>query len=131
MMFPEKSGHEMAAPGSVDPGVPRAAAARYDPRGKRIVVLLSNRLELSIPLELAAGLAGESASDLEEIEISPAGLVLHWPKVKADLHLPALLNEIFGPPQDRWNAYWSRWQDKPKPSLSEAPSSRVARKGRA
>ena len=41
-------------------------------------------------------------SVLAIIEITPAGLGLHWPKLDADLYLPALLQGVFGSP--RWMA---------------------------
>ena len=40
--------------------------------------------------------------DLAEIEISPAGLDLHWPKLDADVHVPALLQDVLG--SKRWMA---------------------------
>ena len=81
---------------------PRAISARYDRRGARIVVVLSNGLELSVPIRLAEGLVEASASDLAIIEISPTGLGLHWPKLDADLYLPALLEGLLG--TRRWMA---------------------------
>jgi Protein of unknown function (DUF2442) len=72
-------------------------------------VLLSNGLELAIPLKLAPRLALERASDLEHIEVSPAGLVLYWPKLEADLYLPTLLTGAFGTLQRRWLTYWAEW----------------------
>ncbi len=67
-----------------------------------VVVSLDNGLELAFPPELAEGLDTGSAVDLTTIEISPTGLGLHWPKLDADLYLPALLNGVFGSP--RWMA---------------------------
>ena len=81
---------------------PRARAVRYDRRSARIVVGLSNGLELGVPVELAQGLAGAKASDLSHIEISPTGLGLHWPRLDADLYLPALMEGVFG--SRRWMA---------------------------
>ena len=75
---------------------PRAVAARYDRRAGRIVVSLSNGLDLGIPVARAQGLAGAKASDLAAIEITPTGLGLHWPKLDADLYLPSLLQGLFG-----------------------------------
>jgi hypothetical protein len=80
----------------------RAVAARYEPGAARILVTLSNRLELGIPVDLAQGLAGASASELSEIEISPTGLGLHWPRLDVDLYLPALMQGLFG--SRRWMA---------------------------
>ncbi|MDN5848346.1 MAG: DUF2442 domain-containing protein [Nitrococcus sp.] len=74
----------------------RAISARYDRRTSRIVVRLDSGLELAFPPRLAEGLAGAAATDLAEVEISPAGLGLHWPKLDADLYVPALLQGVFG-----------------------------------
>jgi Protein of unknown function (DUF2442) len=83
-------------------GKPHATSARYERRGARIVVGLSNGLELGVPVDLAQGLAGAKPSELSEIEISPTGLGLHWPRLDADLYLPALLEGLFG--TRRWMA---------------------------
>jgi hypothetical protein len=81
---------------------PHAVAARYDRRVSRIVVSLSNGLELAFPPHLGEGLANTKPADLAVIEISPTGLGLHWPRLDADLYLPALLEGVFGSP--RWMA---------------------------
>lgn len=89
---------------------PKAAAVRYDRRGRRILVLLTNGLELAVPVKLAKRLVGESAADLEHIEISPTGLALRWPKLDAELYLPALLSGVFGSRRQRWLAFWAGWK---------------------
>lgn len=76
--------------------VPHARSVRFDRRGRRIVVVLSNGLELGIPVNLAEGLSDARAADLAHIEISPTGLGLHWPRLDADLYLPALVEGVFG-----------------------------------
>jgi len=81
---------------------PRAVSARYDRHGARIVVTLSDCLDLGVPVSLAQGLAGAKASDLAAVEITPTGLGLHWPKLDADLYLPSLLQGLFG--TRRWMA---------------------------
>jgi len=63
---------------------------------------LSNGLELGVPVDLAQGLAGAKPAALAAIEISATGLGLHWPKLDADLYLPALMEGIFG--TRRWMA---------------------------
>ena len=83
-------------------GQPRATSAHYDRRSARIVVSLSNGLELGVPVDLAQGLAGAKTADLSNIEISPTGLGLHWPRLDADLYLPALMEGVFG--TRRWMA---------------------------
>ena len=77
-------------------GQPRAVGARYDRRVSRVVVTLSNGLELAFPPRLAEGLADAKAADLMAIEITPTGLGLHWPQLDADLYLPSLLAGVFG-----------------------------------
>lgn len=79
-----------------------AVSARYDRRRSRIVVRLGTGLELAFPPILAEGLAGAAPADLADIEISPSGLGLHWPRLDADLYIPALLQGVFG--TRRWMA---------------------------
>jgi hypothetical protein len=81
---------------------PRAVEARYDRGRGRVVVRLDNGLELAFPPELAEGLDKGSSAELSQIEITPTGLGLHWPRLDADLYLPGLLNGVFGSP--RWMA---------------------------
>ncbi len=73
-----------------------AVSARYDRRRSRVVVALNTGLELAFPTRLAEGLANASPENLADIEISPAGLGLHWPRLDADLYVPGLLQGIFG-----------------------------------
>lgn len=77
-------------------GVPRAVSARYDRRVGRVVVLLETGVELGFPPGLAQGLADARPGDLVDIEITPAGTGLHFPKLDADLYVPALLEGILG-----------------------------------
>lgn len=79
-----------------------AVSARYDRRRSRVVVALNTGAELAFPPRLAEGLAGASDENLAEIEVSPAGLGLHWPKLDADLYVPALLQGVFG--SKKWMA---------------------------
>jgi hypothetical protein len=83
-------------------GHPRAISAHFDRRGARIVVSLSSGLDLGIPVQLAQGLAGAPPGDLADVRISPTGLGLHWPRLDADLYLPALMEGVFG--TRRWMA---------------------------
>ena len=73
-----------------------AVSARYDRRRSRGVVALNTGVELAFPTRLAEGLADASPDNLADIEISPAGLGLHWPRLDADLYVPALLQGVFG-----------------------------------
>ncbi len=73
-----------------------AVSARYDRRTSRVIVRLNTGVQLSFPAKLAEGLAGATPECLAEIEISPAGLGLHWPQLDADVYVPALLQGVFG-----------------------------------
>lgn len=79
-----------------------AVSARYDRRRARVVVALNTGAELAFPPRLAEGLAGAPNDSLAEIEVSSAGLGLHWPKLDADLYVPALLQGVFG--SKKWMA---------------------------
>jgi len=81
---------------------PRAVAARYDRRRARVIVSLEHGVELAFPPDLAEGLAKAAPAALAKIEISPTGLALHWPRLDADLYLPALFEGVFG--SARWMA---------------------------
>ena len=73
-----------------------AVAARYDRSRSRIVVRLNTGVELTIPVASIEELAEASPNALAEIEISPAGVGLHWPQLDADVYVPALLHGVFG-----------------------------------
>jgi hypothetical protein len=76
--------------------VPRAVSARYDRESRRIVIDLSSKLSVSFSPRDAQGLERAKASQLEEIEISPSGFGIHFPKLDADLYVPALLEGFLG-----------------------------------
>jgi len=73
-----------------------AVSARYDRRSSRIIVVLNTGVQIAFPVDLAEGLAGAAAGDLAQIEISPTGLGLHWPRLDADLYVPSLLRGMLG-----------------------------------
>jgi|SRR5271165_858617 len=82
--------------------MPRAVSARYDRRSGRIVIGLNSGLEVGFLPEHAEGLDKADAAELEKIEISPSGYGIHFPKLDADLYLPALLEGVYG--SRRWMA---------------------------
>ena len=76
--------------------VPRAISVRYDRREGRIVIRLSSNLYVGFSPRDAQGLEKASPSQLDEIEISPSGFGIHFPKLDADLYLPAILEGFLG-----------------------------------
>jgi hypothetical protein len=83
-----------------------ALAARYDRRIGRVVIRLSSGLEVAFSPRDAQGLESAKPADLDEIEISPSGLGIHFPRLDADLYLPALLQGLLG--SRAWMANRSR-----------------------
>ncbi len=79
--------------------VPKALAARYDRASGRIVIKLSSGLDVSFSPRDAQGLENAKPSQLEEIEISPSGFGIHFPKLDADLYVPGLLEGFLGSKQ--------------------------------
>ena len=81
---------------------PRISRAHYDRARGRIVIHLSSRMDLSFSPRDAEGLERAKPAQLGEIEISPSGLGLHFPRIDADLYLPGLLEGLLG--SKRWMA---------------------------
>jgi hypothetical protein len=73
-----------------------AVAARYDRRIGRVVIRLSSGLDVAFSPHDVQGLEQARPADLDVIEISPSGLGVHFPKIDADIHLPALLQGFTG-----------------------------------
>lgn len=76
--------------------VPRAVAACYDRKTGRVVIQLSSKLTISFSPHDAQGLERAKPSELDEIEISPSGFGIHFPKLGADVYLPGLLEGFLG-----------------------------------
>lgn len=93
---------EARARGDARLGGPRAVAARYGAGRGRVVITLSTGIELGLLPRDVEGLAGASAEQLRAIEIKVAGLGIHFPRLDADLSLPALLDGVLG--SRRWMA---------------------------
>jgi hypothetical protein len=75
---------------------PVALAARYDAATDRVRVELSTGIELGFAPAIIQGLDGATPAQLQDIELSPAGLGLHFPPLDADIYLPGLLEGTLG-----------------------------------
>jgi hypothetical protein len=80
----------------------RALSARYDRRSGRIVIRLSSNLEVSFSPRDAQGLEHATPAKLQDIEVTPSGFGIHFPKLDADLYLPAILEGFLG--SKKWMA---------------------------
>jgi hypothetical protein len=77
-------------------GIPSAVSARYDRKTGHIVIHLSSKLILSFSPRDVQGLENARLSQLDEIEISPSGFGIHFPKLDVDLYVPGLLEGFLG-----------------------------------
>lgn len=81
---------------------PKAVSVYYDRKSGYIVIHLSSRVILSILPRDAEGLEHAKPSQLDDIEISPSGFGIHFPKLDADLYIPGLLEGFLG--SKKWMA---------------------------
>jgi hypothetical protein len=81
---------------------PRAESAHYDAGRNRVIVRLTTGVEIGFAPRDAEGLEHASAEDLKAIEVDGFGLGIHFPRLDADLYVPALLKGILG--SKRWTA---------------------------
>jgi hypothetical protein len=79
---------------------PPAVAVRYDRRIGRVVVSLASGLELAFSPRQTEGLQNAHPVDLTDAQISPSGFGIHFPKLDADIYLPALLEGFLG--SEKW-----------------------------
>jgi hypothetical protein len=75
---------------------PRAESAHYDAGRNRVVVQLTTGVEIGFGPEQAQGLENAAVEDLKVIEIEELGLGIHFPRLDADLHVPALVEGLLG-----------------------------------
>ena len=72
------------------------------PGRNRIIVRLTTGVELGLAPRDVEGLQHASADDLKVIGVEAFGLGIHFPKLDADLYVPALLQGVLG--SKRWMA---------------------------
>lgn len=73
-----------------------APSSRYRPSVGKLEVEFDNGATLAVPARLIQGLARASATGLSKIETTPAGWGLHFPRLDADVYVPALFEGIYG-----------------------------------
>jgi hypothetical protein len=81
---------------------PRAVTAHCDRRRNRVIVRLTTGFEIGFAPRDAQGLEKASAEDQTQIEVTELGLGIHFPKLDADHHVPAVLQGMLG--SRRWMA---------------------------
>jgi hypothetical protein len=81
---------------------PHAESAYYDAGRNRIIVRLTTGVELGFAPRDVEGVRHASADDLKVIEVEAFGLGIRFPKLDADLYVPAQLEGVLG--SKRWLA---------------------------
>jgi hypothetical protein len=81
---------------------PRAVTAHYDGGRNRVIIRLTTSVEIGFAPQDVEGLQHASADDLKTIEVEEFGLAIHFPRLDADVYLPALLEGVLG--SKRWMA---------------------------
>lgn len=75
---------------------PAVVAVRYDRRISRIVISLSSGLDITFARRNVQGFENAQPADLVDAQISPSGLGVHFPKIDADIYIPALIEGFLG-----------------------------------
>lgn len=94
---------------------PVAVAVRYDHRTRRVVLSLSNRTELAVPVELLQGLQSAPPAQLKLVVVMPAGTAIEWPQLDQQFSVSGLLAGIFG------GKSWMRQLDREKHRFATKP----------
>lgn len=81
---------------------PRAESAHYDAGRNRVIIRLTTGIEIGLAPSDVEGLHNASSDDLKAIVVEAFGLGIHFPRIDADLYVPALLEGILG--SKRWMA---------------------------
>src|ERR1700690_1127640 len=76
--------------------LPTAIAARYDRGLGRVVIRVSSGFDVAFSPRDAQGLENARPAELREIEISPSGFGIYFPRLDVDIYLPGLLQGFLG-----------------------------------
>ena len=74
----------------------RAISVAYDSNNRKLHIVSTLDAELILSVDKLQGLVGASDDDLSEIELSPFGTNLHWPKLDADFGVHNLFCGVYG-----------------------------------
>lgn len=75
---------------------PYAVKAHFNRARHKLIIILNSGMELAISPKIAEGISEASPDQLDQIELSPTGLGLYFPKLDADLYVPSLLTGVTG-----------------------------------
>jgi Protein of unknown function (DUF2442) len=105
---------------------PIVIAARYNPKAHRVVISLSSRVEVMFDPADVEGLENGTTFQLKEIEITPSGFGLYFPRLDADINVLNLLEGFLGSRKwmaARLGAAGGSSRSKPKAAAARANGS--------
>ena len=73
-----------------------AVAVRYNRRARRVIISLNTGIEVMFDPANVQGLEDATPSQLEEIEITPSGFGLYFPRLDEGINVPNLLEGTMG-----------------------------------
>lgn len=82
--------------------LPKAAAAKYDKRSRRIVLDLENGVTALVPVDLVQGLQGGNDRQLGDFSLMFQGTEIFWESLDVQFFVGDLLSGVFG--TKRWMA---------------------------
>ena len=109
---------------------PRAVEARYSSQTGRMTVELVNGCAYVFPTDLVQDLSGASPDELANVEVDGLGFNLHWPKLDADIYVPALVAGVFGTKDWMSKAMARKAGRKTSPAKAAAARANGAKGGR-
>lgn len=115
---------------AVQESEPRAVAARYNRKTGRVTVDLANGCAYVFPVDLVQDLSEASPDDLAKVEVDGVGFNLHWPKLDADIYVPALVAGVFGTKDWMSKAMARQAGRKKSPAKTAAARANGAKGGR-
>lgn len=74
----------------------RAISVTYDSDNRKLHIMSTLDAELILSVDKLQGLSGASDDDLSEIELSPFGTNLHWPRLDEDFGVHNLFCGVYG-----------------------------------
>ena len=77
-------------------GTPTVKAVSYSKKLDRVLFELSDGLMIGVKPQALEELKDAKPEDLQNAEISPSGLGIHFSSIDADIYLPSLLEGHFG-----------------------------------
>lgn len=76
--------------------LPKAAAARYEKKSRRLVLEMENGITVLVPVQMIQGLQTDLEKDLSDLRLVSEGTQIHWDKLDVQFYVKSLLEGIFG-----------------------------------